>query len=160
MSDQNDRSSIGAGTAIVLALCVLVLLCGGGLLVVVGGTYYLARQQAAAEMRIRAEMMAELGERLLPPGAHAIAIGPDGELFFDDQPTDLAQLKATLDSLVPASERETTAIHIRPGILAPPEVIAQVQELAKGYDQTVDPLPGSSMQIAPEGDEEPAEPKR
>ena len=160
MSD-HDRNSITAGGAILMVLGVLVLLCGGGLVVLVGGGYLIAQRQAAREQEMRARILAELTERKLPPGAHAIAIGPDGELFFDDQPTDLEGLKEKLDSLAPPEKRNSTEIYIRPGLLAPPAVVAQVQELTQDFDQTVEPLPGASMQIAPEGDEEPAaEPKR
>ena len=38
-------------------------------------------------------------------------------------------------------------------------VVAEVEELTGDFDQTIEPLPGASMQIAPEGDKEP-EPKR
>ena len=156
----DDRNSITAGGAFLMALGVLVLLCGGGLVVLVGGGYLLAQRQAAREQELRARILAELAERELPPGAHAIAIGPDGELFFDDQPTDLAGLKEKLDSLATPEERDSTEIYIRPGLLSPPDVVEKVAELTDEFDQTVDPLPGASMQIAPEGDEKPAEPKR
>lgn len=156
----DDRNSISAGGAVIMVLCALVLLCGGGLVALVGGGYLLFQRESAREQQIRAAILAELAERQLPPGAHAIAIGPDGELFFDDEPTDLAGLKERLDALAPPEQRGRTEIYIRPGLLAPPDVVAQVEDLTQDYDQTVDPLPGASMQIAPEGDEEPAEPKR
>lgn len=157
----NDhRNSISAGGAVLVAVCVLFLVCGGGLVVLVGGGYLLFERESAREQQMRAAILAELAERQLPPGAHAIAIGPDGELFFDDEPTDLAGLKEKLDSLAPPEKRDSTEIYIRPGLLAPPAVIAQVQELTQDFDQTIEPLPGASMQIAPEGDEEPADPKR
>jgi hypothetical protein len=160
MSDEY-RSSTSTGM-IVLAVCVLVMLCSGSLVVLVGGGLLLFQTQAAREQELRARILADLAERQLPPGAHAIAIGPDGELFLDDVPTDLAGLKEKLASLVPPAKRDSTEIYIRPGLLAPPDVVSQVEELTQDFDQTVDPLPGSGtgIQIAPEEDEEPAEPKR
>ena len=155
----DHRNSTSAGGGLMLACGGMVLLCSGILVVVVGSGYLLFQRQAAREQQMRAAILAQIAERPLPPGAHAIAIGPDGELFFDDEPTDLAGLKERLDALAAPEKRGRTEVYIRPGLLAPPNVVAQVEGLTEGFDRTIEPLPGASMQIAPEGEDEP-EPKR
>lgn len=165
MTNHEDSSGWGSGCAVVLSLCVILLLCGGGLIVLVGGSFYLVQRQVIearqAEMEARQQaIMAELqaagglAETPLPPGAHVIAIGPDGELFWDSQPVDMAQLQQTLKQLAPQERRAAIPIYIRPGIGAPEETIDKVRDLTAGYDEVVEPPPASQMHIAPEPGEE------
>ena len=157
MSDHRNTTATGGG--LIAALLVMVLLCGGIVTLIVGGGYLYSQRQAARDRELRAAMLSQIVERALPPGAHAIAIGPDGELFLDDQPVDLATLQERLNSLAPQEKRGSTEIYIRPGLLAPADVVSQVEELTGEFDQTIEPLPGASMQIAPEG-EESSDPKK
>lgn len=164
MNDHRERGSAGSGCAAALLAAVALAACGGILAVLGGGFVYLVRQQVErreAELRSRAEaMVAEreemrLRDQRLPPGGHAIAIGPSGELFWDHQPIALERLQQTLDTLAPEDERADIPIHIRPGVGAPQQVIDQILELTADYDEVVDPLPGPSMILAPQPDEEP-----
>lgn len=147
MSNDDDRRSWGAGCLLVLVGGVVLLACGGGMAVIVTGLYY-AQEAQRADMEARIEAM-RMGERPLPPGAHAIAIGPEGELFWDDQPIDAARLEQILDNLVPPEKRPTTGIVIRPGIGAPQQVVDQVVEMSEEYDEIVEPLPMSVLRNAP-----------
>jgi hypothetical protein len=160
MTQDDDSGAWGTGCAVVMALCVILLLCGGGL-VLVGGSFYIVRRQAAAaqqaemvarEQAIMAELQsaAGLSEAPLPPGSHVIAIGPDGELFWDNQPVAMAQLEQTLQQLAPQQNRPSIPIYIRPGLGAPEETIQKVRDLTADYDQVVEPPPVSQIHLAPE----------
>lgn len=168
MSRDDDNGRSGTGCTIVLILCVVVLLCGGGMVALVGGGIYLARQQSIkaweAEREAREQALLDQlramqgGEKPLPPGAHAVAIGPEGEIFWDDQPIDAARLTEILSTLAPAHERAAIPIYIRPGIGAPQETIDQVRELAQEYHEVVDPPPSPRIDLAPEPADEPEPP--
>lgn len=171
MTQDDDSGAWGTGCAVVMALCVILLLCGGGLVVLVGGSFYIVRRQVAeaqqAEMVAREQaIMAELqsasglSETPLPPGAHVIAIGPDGELFWDNKPIEMAQLEQTLRQLAPSERRAAIPIYIRPGLGAPEETIQKVRDLTTGYDQVVEPPPVSQIRIAPEPADEPPPPAK
>ncbi|HZL87356.1 MAG TPA: hypothetical protein VFB96_03180 [Pirellulaceae bacterium] len=175
MNNHEDNSGWGTGCAVVLSLCVILLLCGGGLVVLVGGSFYMVQRQAiearqaameARQQAIMAELQAAggLAETPLPPGAHVIAIGPDGELFWDNQPVDEQQLKQTLNQLAPSQQRASVPIYIRPGLGAPDEAIDKVCSVAADYHQVVEPPPASQIHIAPEpGEDQPpvnARPKK
>jgi hypothetical protein len=166
MTQDDDSGSWGTGCAVVLAVCVILLLCGGGFVVLVGGSFYLARRQAAEaqqaamiarEQAIIAELQSSsgLGETPLPPGAHVIAIGPDGEVFWDNDLVELAQLSQTLRQLAPPERRAAIPIYIRPGIGAPRDD-SKVRDLTAGFDQVVEPPPATQIRLAPEpGDDSP-----
>jgi hypothetical protein len=147
MSNGDDRRTWGAGCVLLLIGGVLLVACGGGLVLVAGWLYY-AQESRRAAIEAQNEAM-RMGERPLPPGAHAIAIGPEGELFWDDEPIDMARLKEILANLVPPEERRKTGIVIRPGIGAPQQVVDQVLELSEEYDEIVEPLPMSVLRNAP-----------
>lgn len=151
----NGRNSWGAGCLLLLAGGVLLLLCGGGVALVISGLYY-ARDMQRAEMEARIRAMQQ-GERPLPPGAHAVAIGPEGELFWDDEPIDLAGLERKLEQ-IPPGERETTGIVIRPGMGAPQQVVDQVVKMSEDFDEIVEPLPMSLLRStpAPAGESDPS----
>lgn len=163
MNDHDQRGSWGSGCAVVLLAAIVLTVCGG-IVVVIGGTFYLTRVQVErarrAEMQARADaMMAQLEamrqrDQKLPPGGHAIAIGPDGELFWDHQPIEMPRLKETLESLAPADERSSIPIHIRPGVGAPQDVIEQIRQIVEDYDVQMEPLPGPLLEIAPDPDAE------
>lgn len=164
MNDHRERGSAGGGCAAALLAVVALAACGGIFAVLGGGFVYLVRQQVErrqAELQSREHaIMAELEamrqrDQQLPPGGHAIAIGPSGELFWDHEPTDLPRLRQTLDTLAPPDQRAEIPIHLRPGVGAPQEVIDQILELTADYEEVVDPLPGPSMILAPQPDEEP-----
>ena len=161
MTHDENRSEWSAGCAAVLAAGVILLLCGGGFVALVGGGYYLAQRQAveARQLAIDAREQALIaamrsgggtGETPLPLGAHVVAIGPDGELFWDNQAVDLARLEQTLAQLAPASQRGAIPVFIRPGIGAPEEMSQRVEDLAAGYEVVVEPPPISQIRLAPE----------
>ena len=169
MTNNDDSGTSGASCAVVLAMCVILLLCGGGLVVLVGGSFYIVQRRVteaqrmadeARERAIMAEMQsaAGLSETPLPPGSHVIAIGPDGELFWDNQPVAMAQLEQTLQQLAPQQNRPSIPIFIRPGLGAPAETIQKVRDLTADYDQVVEPPPVSQIHLAPEPADEPPPP--
>jgi hypothetical protein len=169
MTNNDDSGTWGASCAVMLALCVVLLLCGGGVVVLVGGSVYIVArrveaERAAIEARERAIMAelqaaAGLSETPLPPGAHVIAIGPDGEMFWDNQPVGMAQLEQTLQQLAPQPARNSIQIYIRPGLGAPEDAVQKVRDLTTDYDQVVEPPPVSQFHIAPEPADEPSPPK-
>jgi biopolymer transport protein ExbD len=149
MNQHHSSDSWSTGCLILLAGGMLVALCGGLALVLVSGWVYTVRSTAALPSAAFAVQTAvddaEDGYRL--------AIGPDGEIFWEDRQIDLTELKSILKDLAPPEERKFIRIRILPGAISPQETIDQVRELTSEYDEVVEPLPPPLVEIAPTPDE-------